>query len=358
MPLKLPVSPRPRHGTSAVQVEAPITIVQATTVFGALRGLETFSQLLQRTIVREYDAEDDAEEPAAAQVADCGRSDSALPVPLRWAFSWLQSWRESLSSLEEAHVEGRHPNCIYNLVQTARCTSCVVDWIQHPAEGGQGMPCCTVRLLGLHCKQTVGIPECFSGECLPRRALHKMDANPLHLQMPCQGTCLHTCQACALHEGAILACRLHVFRLWSVCSPRLLPACAVQALTRTRSSPSITTKRITKSITKNTTKSTTRRGRLRRFSLSTQQPSQMRRASGTGVCCWTRGAITCHCQSSRCGSCTGNAVTAGVVRSGCWKWGITASQDQDQGLDLFSARCKHLDVCHCMRQRPLAAAKH
>ena len=146
----------------------------------------------------------------------------------------------------------------------------------------------------------------FVGDACQCRALHNA------LQMPCQGTCLHPCQACALHEGAILACRLHVFRLWSVCSPRLLPACAVQALTVIKLSPSITTGSTTRNITRNTTKSTTRsitrKGDLRRFSRSKQQPSQMRRASGTGACCWTQGAITCHCQLSKCGSCRGNAV--------------------------------------------------
>ena len=104
-------------------MEAPITIVQATTVFGALRGLETFSQLLQRTVVHEDDAEDDAEEPAEAEPADCGQRDSAVPMPLRWAFSWLQSWRDPLPGTEEARSEGRHPSCRSHLLQTARCTS-------------------------------------------------------------------------------------------------------------------------------------------------------------------------------------------------------------------------------------------
>ena len=193
----------PVHAASAVQVEAPITIVQATTVFGALRGLETFSQLLQRTVVREDDAEHDAEEPAAA---DCGQSDSAVPAPLRWALSWLQSWQDPLVP-EGAHSEGRHPSCRYNLLQTARCTSCQDDWIQHPAEGCQGAPGCTVRFSGPQCKQTLGV-SVVVGECLPHWALHKMESSALH----CRSTCPHTCQACGLHEGPMLACRLHVVR--------------------------------------------------------------------------------------------------------------------------------------------------
>ena len=148
-------------------MEAPITVVQATTVFGALRGLETFSQLLQRTAAREKDAEDDSEEeqseePAAAQLADCGGSDSDLPVPLRWALLWLKSWREPLPSPEEAHPEGRHPSCRY-ILQSARCASCVVDCIQHPAEGCQGTPCCIVMLWELHSKEMVGVSNPFLG---------------------------------------------------------------------------------------------------------------------------------------------------------------------------------------------------
>ena len=130
MPTKLPMGHCRRHGACAVQVEAPITVVQATTVFGALRGLETFSQLLQRTVVREDDAEDDSEEVAAAQLADCGGSDSAPSGPLRWALSWLQSWREPLPSPEEAYSEGRQRDC---RLRSAHCTSCVVAYILDPA---------------------------------------------------------------------------------------------------------------------------------------------------------------------------------------------------------------------------------
>eukprot|EP00891_Asterochloris_glomerata_P006265 jgi/Astpho2/6265/e_gw1.00088.42.1_t len=73
----------PRRGACAVQVEAPITVVQATTVFGALRGLETFSQLLQRTTLFTVHATAISDAPRFRHrglLLDTGRHYLPLPI--------------------------------------------------------------------------------------------------------------------------------------------------------------------------------------------------------------------------------------------------------------------------------------